>query len=278
MCQDTHQLDNVMETMGKAFKDKVTGIDMVSTYLELKLADRKFNPVLGSPPRLLGSSQLDFQTITGLKRLITKDEVYEVPLLEAIRQILKFPEVREDLLKQKLYTASVSDISDSVMWTLHPLDAANPIRLGIYFDAIEYVEAIGVFRSIKKAVHIYITILNLSAQIRQKKTYMILAGSVFDKVMKKYGVADVISGRKAETCRDIKKPSTVCRGFCAKPPKLDGCSGIDLNEWLSDSSIGSFFRENWEAKNDFDLPYNPSTGLGPGLRSVVLQVCTLEID
>ena len=51
-------------------------------------------------------------------------------------------------------------VSDSLVWITHPQGHLHPFRLGLYNDAIEYVDAIGAFRLVKEVVHWYVTILS----------------------------------------------------------------------------------------------------------------------
>jgi hypothetical protein len=107
---------------------------------------------------------------------------------------------------------TINDISDGLLWSQHPLHDQNPLRLGIYNDAIEYVEAIGAFRCVKKVVHFYVTILNLSPEIRHENKYMILLCSVYDKVLNKNGnICTVVSGVRQPTPNPGKSAATKAR-------------------------------------------------------------------
>ena len=257
---DSEQQDFINNMFAFSFWDPLTAFDIRSTHMELAEYDKKFKPVK-PVKRTFGTSSIEIDTPYGPRQIVSEDEVVEVPMLQALQQVFSCPEVQADLAKERPLTETINDISDGTAWFQHPLADQNPIRLGLYFDAIEYCEAIGAFRMKQKATHFYAVILNLSMQVRMKKEHVILVASVFDKVMKKpnVGVCTVVSGSKAN--------AAAAEG---NPPNY--AAGVDLGEWCADTSLGAFLREAYSGKHVFDLPHNPSTGLGPGPRPVVLQV------
>ena len=222
-----------------------------------------------------------FFTGEGRKRYIREAAVHEVPLLAAIRQVLDFPAVQADLAQERPVCPSfIRDISDGALWSSHPKSHLNPIRLGIYNDAVEYVEAIGAFRSVKKVIHWYITILNLSPAVRNDANHMILGASCFEKTQKKYGVDVVVSGVKFHLPWCMK-PIEEARGHIADHHFLSATGGRDgithhKGLWVKDTSIGSFARESYDAVHAFPelAMAHPSTHLGPEPRPVVFQIQT----
>ena len=230
-----------------------------SSHLEHAVADKKFDPVK-PVKRELGSSEMEFQTASGCKSLKQAEDVIDIPILQQIQQILCFPEVQEDLAKQRPEPkpGQYADVSDGLLWKRHELGSKNPVRLSLYNDALEYCEAIGAFRSKKKAEHFYLTILNLSPEIRMKSNYMILASSCFATTMKKHGVATIVSGKK------VKCSSSEVHG------------GVNYRQWQQGSDLGSFFRNAWlgNCVFDFGRHVHESTKLGPQPRPVILQQST----
>ena len=268
-----------------------------STHLELKASDIRFKPVLPSPTRTLGHTVLEYMASSGPCRLVTLDEVVDVPLLDALHQVLAFPEVQEDLGKVKPAAAKglISDISDGLLWPQHPLHGQHPLRLGIYNDAIEYVEAIGAFRCVKKVVHFYIALLNLSPEVRHQQKHMILLCSVHDKTLNKgnnictvvsgarqpapnpmhsSAVADQVALYNALQSQSDKQEYLQSMGAHDRQHFLLASTGVDLTEWAAGTDVGSFFRGAWFPVHSFNIPHNPSTGLGPGARPVVSQLAT----
>jgi hypothetical protein len=107
-----------------------------STYLELKAADVRFRPVLPSPTRILGHTVLEYLTSSGLCHFTTPDAVVDVPLLDALHQVLAFPEVQADLTKVKPSPGTINDISRGLpagLWRFKYV-AANLMAYEIFLE------------------------------------------------------------------------------------------------------------------------------------------------
>ena len=263
LCTTPAESAHVLDTLDEPLRH------IRSTHLEFLHADKKFNtnPILPYPPRILGSTFTDFFTATGHKRVKCQAAVHEVPLFENIRRVLSYPAVQQDLARHHDRPPNaISDVSDGVLWKKHELNSLFPIYLGLYNDAVEYVNAIGAFRSVKKIIHWYVTILNLSPAVRNDAKHMILAASCFEKTQKCHGVDTVVSGVRYDAPWNHDSDL----GSFKK------VGGVTPRHWIKDSSIGSFFRESYAPVHSFPElnQAHESTGLGVEPRPVVLLLNT----
>ena len=134
------------------------------------------------------------QKLKGKHQFVEKDVLgYFVPFLTQLHQLLRMPEVQEELSSTQITEFELGDIKDGLYFQKPYLQAhSDALLICLYHDDFEIVNPIGSHRKKHKLSVFYWSLLNLKADSRYKQqaTQLLAIGKSSD--LKKFGLENLL--------------------------------------------------------------------------------------